>query len=298
MPIKERVVSTAKAEAAGVTSLTKQAVGSGAYLYPLRGIYHIATHRNLWGALTSRLIPLITLSAGVIGSMFVFTYIPQSFLLTFVNGPLAFISTIALVLSESAAIITALSRTFFIDDALVDIFDAVLLNEGCEPLVANGRELRSGGSGFSKLGKAVKKPFQKLSPNAIISYFLWLPLNFIPIIGTAMFIIVQGRKAGPSYHARYFQLKGFSAGQREKFVEDRRPAYLSFGVASVLLQLIPVIGLFPTTVGAALWAVDLEKEQKGQRQGPVTRSKSSASYAEVVKEGDEIEMNGNLKKAN
>lgn len=97
-------------------------------------------------------------------------YLPQSFLLTFVNGPLAFISTIALVLSESAAIITALSRTFLIEEALVDIFDAVLLEENCMQLVSQGRELKPGGGGIGKLGKMMKRyvPPIRLRSNSLL----------------------------------------------------------------------------------------------------------------------------------
>lgn len=165
------------------------------------------------------------------------SYIPQSFLLTFVNGPIAWISTIALVLSESAVIITALSRTFLIDEALVDIFDAVLLQENLPTLVQNGRELNQSGSVLGRLGKVLEKPLSKFSLKSLISYLVWLPLNFIPIVGTAIFIFVQGRKLGPTYHARYFQLKNYNERQRSTFVEQNKPAYIRY-----LLYLYP--GLF------------------------------------------------------
>ena len=57
--------------------------------------------------------------------MFIFTYLPQVALLTLVNGPLAVVSTIALVLSESATITNVIARSLFIDEALVDTFDGV-----------------------------------------------------------------------------------------------------------------------------------------------------------------------------
>jgi hypothetical protein len=57
--------------------------------------------------------------------MFVFTYLPQAALLTLVNGPLAVVSTVALVLSESSTITNVIARGLFIDEALVDTFDGV-----------------------------------------------------------------------------------------------------------------------------------------------------------------------------
>lgn len=68
--------------------------------------------------------------------------------------------------------------------------------------------------------------------------------------------------------------------QREKYIEERRGAYTGcvpfvkdmrdlqanhprrFGVAGVLLEMVPVAGIlfaFTNTCGAALWAADMEK---------------------------------------
>lgn len=188
----DTIKSTAKTELSGVQTLAEQTLKSGVYLYPFRGIHYFLTHRKLWAPLTSRLVPLLTLSVGVIVPMFIFTYVPQSIMLTFVNGPLAWVTTIVLVLSESAAIINSVARAMFIDEALVDIFDGVLLEENATQLVQKEREIKTEG-GVKKLGKMLKSPFAKFSPRAIISYFMWLPLNFVPVIGTAIFLLVQGK---------------------------------------------------------------------------------------------------------
>ena len=59
--------------------------------------------------------------------------------------------------------------------------------------MAEGRQIKSGvGDPIKKLGKLVKQPFAKFAPKAIIRYFLYLPLNFIPVVGTAIFLILQG----------------------------------------------------------------------------------------------------------
>jgi len=57
--------------------------------------------------------------------MFLFTYVPQAAVLAIFNGPLSVVSTALLVLSESSTIFNLLSKTFLIDDALIDTFDGV-----------------------------------------------------------------------------------------------------------------------------------------------------------------------------
>ena len=160
--------------------------------------------------------------------MFVFTYLPQAAIMTFTQGPLAAISAALLVLSESSTIFTMLSKTFLIEDALVDTFDGVLMSKGTTDLVSSGRQIKAGNDPVAKLGKLIKKPFAKLSPDAIIRYFLYLPLNFIPVVGTIMFLVLQGRRAGPAAHTRYFQLKEWNSSQREKHVEEHKAAYTRF----------------------------------------------------------------------
>lgn len=128
-------------------------------------------------------------------------------------------------------------------------------------LVSEGRQLRPSSDPINKLGKAFKKPFERFTPSNIIRYFIYMPLNFIPVVGTGIFILLQGKKFGPNAHARYFQLKQMNSSQKEEFVEKRRGAYTSFGVAAVLFEMIPFVGVFFTftnTVGAALWAADME----------------------------------------
>jgi hypothetical protein len=176
--------------------------------------------------------------------MFLFTYLPQVAVLTLVNGPLAVVSTIALVLSESATVTNVIARTFFIDDAYVDTFDAVsfeypssmaeidsfcqtLLTKSMTPLVSEGRVVKGSNAAdaVGRLGKLIKKPFYKFAPSSIIRYFMYLPLNLIPVVGTILFFILQGRRLGPTAHLRYYQLKGMSEREKEEWIENRKAAY-------------------------------------------------------------------------
>lgn len=152
-------------------------------------------------------------------------------------------------------------------------------------IVSEGRNMKAGGDPIAKLGKrtsmatlrphfkltlpaVIKKPFAKFSPTAIIRYFLYLPLNFIPVVGTMLFIVMQGRANGPAAHARYFQLKKWSKTQRDEWVETHKAAYTSFGIPATLLELVPIAGVlftFTNQVGAAL--VSTFENEYGSRLG-------------------------------
>lgn len=150
----------------------------------------------------------MSLSLAVIVGMFVFTYLPQLAVLVFVNGPLAAFTTILLTLSESSTLINILSRTFLLQDALVDTFDGVLVARRQTEILAEGRQLKSGNFNdpIAKLGKLVKSPFEKFTPKALVRYVMYLPLNFIPVVGTVLFVLLQGKSRGNSVHTRVSHL--------------------------------------------------------------------------------------------
>ena len=160
--------------------------------------------------------------------MFVFAYLPQMAVMAFTSGPLAPLTAAVLVLSESSTIFTILSKTLLIEDALVDTFDGVLVSKNTTELVSGGRQINSGSDPIAKLGKLAKKPFAKFTPKALIRYLMYLPLNFIPVVGTVIFVILQGRRAGPAAHSRYFQLKGWSSAQKDNHIENYKGAYTRF----------------------------------------------------------------------
>ena len=219
--VKDKVQEILHDDAAKLRALTQQAATSGAYLYPIKGILYFLSHRSLWKPLLAKLIPTLSLGAGITAFMFIFTYVPQAAIMAFTNGPIAAITAGLLVLSESSTLTTTLARTFLVQDALIDVFDGTLVARGTTDLVSSGRQIKRGASDpMHALGKLVKKPFAKYSPSAFIRYLIYLPLNFIPVVGSAIFIVLQGRRSGPDRHERYYQLKEWNASQREKHIED------------------------------------------------------------------------------
>ena len=182
------------------------------------------------------------------------------------HGPLAWVNGAFLVLGEGAAIVALLFEAFFVDETLVDVFDAVLINEGCGDLVAQGRILRSEGSDpVKQLGKpATSAVYSPFSLRQIAEFILFLPLNLIPIAGTPVFLILTGYRAGPLQHWRYFKLLGLTKKERETVIKRRKLQYTWFGTIALLLQLVPVLSmlfLLTTASGSALWVVKLERQR-------------------------------------
>ncbi|SMY29732.1 unnamed protein product [Zymoseptoria tritici ST99CH_1A5] len=261
--VAETVKKTAREELNNATEIARSGVMSGTYLYPIKGIFYLLSNRSLWKPLLSKLVPTAGLGLGITTFMFLFTYLPQLAILFFTSGPLATLTTILLVLSESSTLTMVLSKALLIEDSLIDTFDGTLVARGHTGLVEKERQVKYSGFGDSiqRLGKLASKPFQKFTPSAIVRYVMYLPLNFIPVVGTVMFVGLQGRRYGPSAHDRYFQLKGMNTAQKEEFVEKRTGPYTLFGIPAVLLETIPVAGIFfafTNACGAALWAADLE----------------------------------------
>lgn len=109
----------------------------------------------------------------------------------------------------------------------MDIFDAVMVNEGQGELVASSRVLYPQGDDVVKrLGKptqnAVYAPF---SLRQIFEFIILLPLNFIPVAGTPMFLILTGYRGGPFHHWRYFQLLDFTKQERKESIRRRQLQY-------------------------------------------------------------------------
>ncbi|KAJ3564286.1 hypothetical protein NPX13_g7896 [Xylaria arbuscula] len=252
--------------------ILSEAAKSGSYLYPFSGIFYFFTHKALWKPFLSRLLPTIGLALGVTSGMFFFTYLPQLAILVFVNGPLAVFTTVLLVLNESSTIVNLIARNFLLQDAILDTFDGTLVSRNATGVVSEGRQLKSGSDPIARLGKIIKNPFSKFTPKAIIRYIMYLPLNFIP-----------GRTRGKSVHGRYFQLKGWSASQQKDWLQQHHVPYTSFGTVATLLEMIPIASTFFTftnTVGAALWAADIEQKNTEMMTGTAPNLRAAAKKAE------------------
>ncbi|GAA6017725.1 hypothetical protein JCM11491_001183 [Sporobolomyces phaffii] len=267
----QKGLATAKEDAKQLGQIGASAVQSTAYLYPLKGLFYVLQHPKLAQSLTPLLMRTLGISSITVLSMFIFAYFPQVALFSVFSGPLAFAIAVPVVLAESYFILTLILRSLISPQLNTRIFDAILIQRGHSALVEKGRAINRSSGGSVTLGK-VLKPVKRLSADGLIRYLITLPLNLVPGVGTAVFLGLNGIKAGPAAHDRYFELKNLSPQQRKSYVEKRRGAYTAFGATSLLLNLIPLLGpffSFTSCAGAALWAADMEDGEKGSQDNGI-----------------------------
>ena len=300
----------------------------GLYTSNLQGLLHLLSRPSLLSPIKPLIIKSTILTLAITAVLFVVGYLPTVAVLAFSSGPLAFGAAIPVILGAGSAIGLSLSRIIWLSTAQEELFDQVsrcsstierfagptlsvpfvcfvppnladimqvLVQEGLGVLVARGREIRPSHTG-SKIGKLLTKPLDRFSKEAMVRLLISLPLNAIPVVGPAIFLLYNGAKAGPSYHNRYFQLKTMTTPlpgpseahlkesdspsspsqdrnssapmssrtfNKNAWVKAHRGAYAGFGSMAMALDLIPgavVVCMFGNVVGAALWASRIEKE--------------------------------------
>ncbi|KHJ35036.1 putative protein family protein [Erysiphe necator] len=177
----------------------------------------------------------------------------------------AFLSTFVLILNESSFLITLIYRSF-LQNSLAQTFDAVLAANKQTHLLSGRRELKVGyfNDPVTKLGALIRLPIGVLSSETLAGYLSFLPLALIPIFGVYIFIGVQAQARGCIVHNRYFQLKNWNRSEVNEWIYQKAAQYIMFGLVASALEMVPFVSIFFTftnTVGAALWAVDIEHQQ-------------------------------------
>jgi Etoposide-induced protein 2.4 (EI24) len=200
-------------------------------------------------------------------NLFLWTYVPQAALLLIFHGPGAWVNAAVLVLGEGQVIIALLFEAFLVDETLVDIFDSVLINEGLQDFVGQARILHPDAENPAKmLGKPTKTAvYSPFSLRQIVEFVVFLPINFIPIVGVPIFLVITGYRAGPFHHWRYFKLLGLSRKERKQYIKRRQLKYTWFGTVALMLQLVPVLSMFfllTSAAGSALWVAKMEKARR------------------------------------
>ncbi|KAI1791836.1 hypothetical protein LXA43DRAFT_1094178 [Ganoderma leucocontextum] len=249
-------------EAQEAGSYVWAAFASFAWVWPIRGLLYSVAHPHLILSVRYALFKSLIISMLAFAVLAFFTFVPQVAVLAMFTGPLAPIFALILVGAEALILISFFARPLFLEPVLTHVFDATLSTQGQTQLLKEGTT-RAGSSAARDVGSQLVKPLQAFSQEGMLRYALTLPLNFIPGVGTVLFLLYNGHKGGPGWHSRYFELKGLSKSQRVAFVDKRRAEYTAFGMMTLLLNFVPLIGLlfsFTNTVGAALWAAQLEAQ--------------------------------------
>ncbi|KAI3319859.1 hypothetical protein HD806DRAFT_508138 [Xylariaceae sp. AK1471] len=235
--------------------------------YPLRGIYYFLRHPAFYPLFLGRLLPLSIISTLVYMILFIFAFPPQLLFLAIFHGRAAWLNAIVLVLGEGLVIIQGLFEGFFVDECRVDVFDATLINEDLESLIAPHRLLfPDAPNAVKKLGKPTSAAvFQPWSLIQIVELIVCLPLNLIPYVGTPAFLIITGTRLGTFAHYRWFELRGLNKKERKLAIRNRKWDYTWFGTVAMILELVPILSFFfllTSTAGSAMWAAKLEKRMR------------------------------------
>eukprot|EP00011_Vannellida_sp_DIVA3-517-6-12_P009240 CAMPEP_0114616126 /NCGR_PEP_ID=MMETSP0168-20121206/6526_1 /TAXON_ID=95228 ORGANISM="Vannella sp., Strain DIVA3 517/6/12" /NCGR_SAMPLE_ID=MMETSP0168 /ASSEMBLY_ACC=CAM_ASM_000044 /LENGTH=391 /DNA_ID=CAMNT_0001827231 /DNA_START=125 /DNA_END=1297 /DNA_ORIENTATION=- len=98
---------------------------------------------------------------------------------------------------------------------------------------------------------------------SLVLFVVTFPLNFIPVLGTLGFCMINGYFMAWRMQRKYMLRKGLNFKEQTHYVFRLRPAdFLAFGTVCMLLDLIPLIDIllvYTNIVASALWAVDMEK---------------------------------------
>lgn len=174
--------------------------------YPIRGIFYLISHPTLWGQLFCGLIIMILVSIICSVLLFVFAFPSQSYSLSeYMPEWIGWIISFFLTLFEIATSILVLS-SLFLAYYMDVIFDAVWRQEvmGINPEQCQ----RSSSTTYSCI-----KSFFILIIFRVFLLIITSPLNLIPILGTILYIYINGYYYAWSLHCRYFDLIGLTFSQ-------------------------------------------------------------------------------------
>lgn len=147
-----------------------------------------------------------------------------------------------------------------------------MINEGLVDLVAPQRLLFPDAPNSVKmLGKPTSRA--EYAPWSFVQIFelvVYLPLNFIPVVGSPLYIIITGRRLGKLSFHRWYKLRGLSRRERKQEADKYAWDFVWFGTIAMILELVPLLAFFfllTTTTGCALWVSRLEKKTRGWSNG-------------------------------
>ncbi|KAG0299609.1 hypothetical protein BGZ98_009907 [Dissophora globulifera] len=203
-------------------------------------------------------------------------------------------STMFLTMGESSLLVAIIMGEVFKKEKTRGLFQSVLTKDNVQigPLakVTDSGIIKvsttASGSQESRLHGSHQRAMEKAASST--SHFgqrmgLWLvtlPLNFVPVAGPIAFCYINGRARSPYVHRRYFDMKEMTLQERDEWIKVRKSQYTTFGVIAQGLELIPFLGIlfgFTNTIGAALWAADLERQQFELRSKKLRETASASA---------------------
>lgn len=224
------------------------------------------------------LVPQLVLTLAVYLIVFFTCYPLEATILFFMSGPPGLFYAWIAVLQQSSVVSIFLVKTILLPEIQRVAFDAVLTREYADNVVLLG-----------KLRRVVKVPYYiqfmdhlwylptvLVIPYSIMKTIVLFGVSSLPIVGPIVAVLLQAPSAGLRNHSRYFVLKGFDFRQVSAIYKANSGAYMGFGIASTLLEQIPILSIFfmfTNTIGASLWAVSIEHKLLQSPPKPVNPGK-------------------------
>ncbi|EGW33869.1 uncharacterized protein SPAPADRAFT_148043 [Spathaspora passalidarum NRRL Y-27907] len=215
------------------------------------------------------MIPQLGLTLVIYSCSFIVLFPIEAPIYTLLMGPFGIVAAWYSILSQAGALSLLIVNLFLMPHIQRVAYDAVLSREFADDVVLMAKIRRAGNVPLyiRVVRYVLMLPDLSSLPNTIAKAVAIFILNFIPVIGPVFTIVIQSGSRGLQGHQRYFQLKGYTRRQKDDIFRAHRAEYMGFGIAALILELIPVINLFlvfTNTIGAALWAVDIERKTKAR----------------------------------
>lgn len=211
-------------------------------------------------------VPQLTLTVIVVIVSFAFLYPPQAALAFVLNGPAGIIGSWIGMFQQSMSITRSVSELFLFPKPLRILFDGVLVQEGMDRVILQGRmssPTQFDQSDYQRVVAWAKTvPRKLLFPTWLMMVLFRFFLSFIPILGPLILILLDASGTAGRCLGRYFELKGWDQPHIDAFIKHNRWQWWSFGLIAATLETIPFVGFvfsFTNTTGGALWAVRIER---------------------------------------
>lgn len=223
--------------------------------YALHGIGYFFTHPKFWAVAICPLLLTIVFAIVSVVVLFATALHPQADALDDAGVPAVLAWLLAIILVVLEIFVATLIYSLVVLPCYMDkVFELVMIDKGYGDLVVN-EDNHSSCCCSCLLSCRVSVCLR------LMLLILTLPLNLIPIIGTFIYLWLNGALLAWEYHLYYFELKGYRYSDQKAMVDERKAQYSSFGMQALFLEMIPGVGplfLFTNTVGAALFAADIE----------------------------------------
>lgn len=199
--------------------------------------------------------------------MFAIIFPPQALIYTLLMGPLGVIGAWYNLILQASTLSIFIVTISLMPHIQRVAYDAVLVRECSEDVVLMGKVRRYKKLPFRTRVSEYLKAISDLSifPFLLLKLFIFGLIYFIPFAGPFIVLLFQSSRRGVKAHGRYFRLRGFLRTDIREIHKLNRPAYMGYGIVALWLELFPFVNMFfmfTNTLGAALWAVDIERQEK------------------------------------